>query len=207
MKSALITIFLALFLFSCTKDNTIDVQENDIENTKDYPDINIESGLYNDIELLGKSLEEGKQLTRGEFPPDFLVNNGGENEFSLSDLRGKVVYLEFWRTGCYYCVQAMPRMVDSYKKINNDDFIVITVTTDRSFGVSKNSVAGFINDYDMNEWINLYDGGTTKDAIEYHFKIYGTPQGFLIGKDGKFVQNLHPGNSNFEDIINEELNK
>lgn len=207
MKSALITIFLTLFLVSCTKDNTIDVKEKEIENTKDYPDINIESGLYSDIELLGNSQEEGTQLKNGDFPPDFLVNKGSDNEFSLSDLRGKVVYLEFWRTRCSYCVQAMPKMVDSYKRINNDDLIVITVSTDKFDGVSKNSVADFINDYDMNEWINLYDGSTTKNAIAFHFKIYGTPQGFLIGKDGKFVQNLHPSSSNFEDAINIELNK
>lgn len=207
MKSALITIFITLFLVSCTKDNTIDVQEKEIENTKEYPDINIESGLYSEIEVLGKSLDANNRLTKGDFPPDFLVNKGSDNEFSLSDLRGKVIYIEFWRTRCHYCVEAMPSMVDSYFRINNDDFIVITVSTDKFDGVSKNTVADFINDYKMNEWINLYDGVSSLNIIANHYNNYGTPQGFLIGKDGKFVQSLHPSSNNFEDAINIELNK
>lgn len=207
MKSALITIFLTLFLVSCTKDNTLDVQENEIENTKDYPDIKVKSGLYSEIEILGKSLDANTRLSRGDFPPDFLVNKGGDNEFSLSDLRGKVVYIEFWRTRCHFCVEAMPSMVDSYFRINNDDFIVITVTTDKFDGVTQNTVANFINDYKMNEWINLYDGSTSKTSIANHFNIYGTPQGFLIGRDGKFVQSLHPSSNSFESAINAELAK
>lgn len=206
MKSALFTILITLFLVSCTKDNTINVKETEIENTKEYKDIKVKSGLYSDIKLLGNSIVEGTYLKKGDFPPDFLVNDGGSNEFSLSDLRGKVVYLEFWRTRCYYCVQAMPKFVDNVFNINDEDFIVITVSTDSFDGITFNSVGDFINDYKMNEWINLYDGRSTTNSIAYHYNIPGTPQGYLIGRDGRFVQSLHPSSNSFVTAVRNELN-
>src|SRR5690606_8490507 len=105
MKSALFSILITLLLVSCTKDNTINVKETEIENTKKYKDIKVKSGLYSDIKLLGNSVKVNEYLKKGDFSPDFLVNEGGKNEFSLSNLRGKVVYLEFWRTRCHYCVE------------------------------------------------------------------------------------------------------
>lgn len=206
MKSALLSIFIALLLVSCTKDNTINVKETEIENTKDYKDIKVKSGLYSDIKLLGNSLGDREYLKKGEFPPDFLVNAGGENEFSLSDLRGKVVYLEFWRTKCYYCVESMPKFIENAFSIDDEDFIVITVSTDKFEGVSFNSVGDFINDFKMNEWINLYDGSTSKNSVAYHYNVPGTPQGYLIGRDGRFVQSLHPSSNSFVNAVRNELN-
>lgn len=206
MKSALFSILITLFLVSCTKDNTINVKDTEIENTKDYKDIKVKSGLYSDIKLLGNSIGDQEYLKKGDFPPDFLVNDGGENEFSLSDLRGKVVYIEFWRTRCYYCVAAMPKFVENAFSIKDDDFIVITVSTDKFDGVSFNSVGEFINDYKMNEWINLYDGSTSKNSVASHFNVRGTPQGYLIGRDGRYVQSLHPSSNSFEIAVRNELN-
>ena len=138
MKSALITIFLSMLLVSCTKDNTVVPEEETPK--KVYEDIKIASGLYTDIRLLGKASESF--LRPGDFPPDFLINENRENEFSLSDLRGKVVFLEFWRTGCHLCVQSIPSLVSAYNNINNDDFLVITITTDKTSIIDRLFKAG-----------------------------------------------------------------
>ncbi|MER3330098.1 MAG: TlpA disulfide reductase family protein, partial [Candidatus Kapaibacterium sp.] len=130
-----------------------------------------------------------------------------DNEFSLSDLRGKVVFLEFWRTGCHFCVESIPSLVNSYKNIDNDDFIVITITTDRSLNVSQTKVKEFLERFGMDEWINIYDGNTLSSSIANHYSIIGTPTSYLIGKDGRVVSSLHPENSNFEKTITDELAK
>lgn len=203
MKSALITIFLSILLVSCTKDNTV-VPEEEIPK-KVYEDINVASGLYSNIKVLGEP--SNSYLRPGVFPPDFLINENTDNEFSLSDLRGKVVFLEFWRTGCHFCVQSIPSLVSSYKSIDNDDFIVISITTDRSLNVSQTTVKDFLEKFGMDEWINIYDGNTLSTSIANHYSILGTPTSFLIGKDGKVVGSPHPDNSNFEETINAELAK
>lgn len=203
MKSALITIFLSLLLVSCTKDNTVVPEEQTPK--KVYEDIQVASGLYSNIRVLGQS--SNSFLRSGDFPPDFLINENSDNEFSLSDLRGKVVFLEFWRTGCHFCVESIPSLVDAYKKIENDDFIVITITTDRSLNVSQDRVKEFLEKFGMDEWINIYDGNTLSTSIANHYSILGTPTSYLIGKDGRVVSSLHPDNTNFIDIITNELAK
>jgi len=203
MKSALITIFLSLLLVSCTKDNTVVPEEETPK--KVYEDINVASGLYSNIRVLGQSSESF--LRSGDFPPDFLINENSDNEFSLSDLRGKVVFLEFWRTGCHFCVESIPALVSAYNNIDNDDFIVITITTDRSLNVSQTKVKEFLEKFGMDEWINIYDGNTLSTSIANHYSIVGTPTSYLVGKDGKVVRSLHPESSDFEAIINTELAK
>ena len=203
MKSALITIFLSMLLVSCTKDNTVVPEEETPK--KVYEDINIASSLYTDIRLLGKASESF--LRPGDFPPDFLINENRENEFSLSDLRGKVVFLEFWRTGCHFCVQSIPSLVSAYNNINNDDFLVITITTDKTLNVSQSKVKEFLERFGMDEWINIYDGNTLSTSIANHYSIAGTPTSYLIGKDDKVVGSLHPDNPDFELKIQNELTK
>ncbi|PKL80489.1 MAG: hypothetical protein CVV25_04065 [Ignavibacteriae bacterium HGW-Ignavibacteriae-4] len=203
MKSALITIFISILLVSCTKDNTVVPEEETPK--KVYEDIQVASGLYSNIRVLGQSSDS--YLRPGDFPPDFLINENGDNEFSLSDLRGKVVFLEFWRTGCSFCRESIPSLVSAYSIIDNDDFIVITITTDRSLNVSQSSVKDFLEKFGMDEWINIYDGNTISSSIANHYSIIGTPTSYLIGKDGKVVSSLHPKSSNFEEVINSELAK
>lgn len=193
MKSALITIFISILLVSCTKDNTVVPEEETPK--KVYEDIQVASGLYSNIRVLGQSSES--YLRVGDFPPDFLINEKNENEFSLSDLRGKVVFLEFWRTGCHFCIESIPSLVSAYNTIDNDDFIVITITTDRSLNVSQNRVKEFLTKFGMDEWINIYDGNTLTSSIANHYNLVGTPTSYMIAKDGKIVSRPHPNNDGF----------
>ncbi|MFA7327555.1 MAG: TlpA disulfide reductase family protein [Candidatus Kapaibacterium sp.] len=203
MKSALITIFISILLVSCTKDNTVVPEEETPK--KVYEEIQVASGLYSNIRVLGQSSDS--YLKPGDFPPDFLINEKNENEFSLSDLRGKVVFLEFWRTGCHFCIESIPSLVSAYNTIDNDDFIVITITTDRSLNVSQTKVKEFLTKFSMDEWINIYDGNTLTSSIANHYNLVGTPTSYLIGKDGKIVSRPHPDNSDFIKTINNELAK
>ncbi len=199
MKSALITIFLSILLVSCKNEESVGIPN------KNYGSGEANSGFYTDIKVLGQSAE--KSLAIGEFFPDFLVNDGKEGEFSLSDLRGKVVFLEFWRTDCHFCVEAMPALVDNVNKIENKDFITIMVSLDFRQGNSQEKVKDFLDKFKMNDMVNIYDGRTISTSLATHASNRFTPDSYLISKEGKVVRKLHPESSDFIEVVNTELAK
>lgn len=199
MKSALLTIFVSILLISCKNENVVDTPN------KNYGKGTANPGFYNDIKVLGRAADN--PLATGDFFPDFLVNEGKEDEFSLSDLRGKVVFLEFWRTDCHYCVEAMPTLVGNVNAIKDKNFITIMVSLDQGQGNAQSIVKDFIDKFKMNDMVNIYDGRTISTSLTNHTRVMFTPDSYLIGKDGKIVRRLHPESSDFIDVVNTELAK
>lgn len=200
MKSALISIFVTLLLVSCTKNTT-----NPVEDKKTTEESDNTQGIFTDITVLGSGLNGYLQI--GDFAPDFLINKGKAGEFSLSDLKGKVVYLEFWRTRCHTCVQSMPYLVSATNSIKDKDFVVVAISVDKLESVSLTTVSKFIEDYGMNNWINIYDGNTSSTSITYHYDIFGTPTSYLLDRHGRLVLRLSPDDSNFAEKVKAELAK
>lgn len=56
---------------------------------------------------------------------DFTLKNLEGEDVSLSDFRGKYVFVNFWATWCVYCDLEMPDL--QALSINNDDLVVLAV--------------------------------------------------------------------------------
>ena len=56
---------------------------------------------------------------------DFQMKDLNGNIVSLSDLKGKVVFLNFWATWCPPCIAEMPSIQTLYDKYKNDDEVLI----------------------------------------------------------------------------------
>lgn len=89
--------------------------------------------VQNRDSTFGRELRQGLSkhllIQPGSPAPAFtLVNNEGK-KVSLSDLRGKVVYLDFWGTWCHPCLMEMPASLDLRKKFAGRDvaFVYISV--------------------------------------------------------------------------------
>lgn len=202
MKSVITVALLVILMMSCKQTTNPEI---DNEPAKGFDEISELYGLHNNIDLLSPPAES--RLTTGDLAPDFLVRTEDNIEFSLSDLRGKVVYIEFWRTRCSYCVRAMPGMVEATNSIEDEDFVVIAVSTDATDNVSESRVSEFIDEYNMNNFVNIYDGMSVSTSIGYQYGISGTPTGLLIDREGRIVRLLHPSSATFKNSILEELDK
>lgn len=66
----------------------------------------------------------------GELAPNFRLRDLNGHSVSLSDLRGKVVLLNFWATWCGPCRVEMPAMEELYRTFSRNDFEILAVSTD-----------------------------------------------------------------------------
>ena len=66
----------------------------------------------------------------GEPAPNFQLRDLNGRLVTLSDLRGKVVLLNFWATWCGPCRVEMPAMEQLYQMFQRKDFEILAVSTD-----------------------------------------------------------------------------
>jgi peroxiredoxin len=66
----------------------------------------------------------------GELAPNFQLRDLDGHLVALSDMRGKVVLLNFWATWCGPCRVEMPAMEKLYRTFLRKDFEILAVSTD-----------------------------------------------------------------------------
>ena len=118
-------------------------------------------------------------LGKGKPAPDFTLKTLEGKEVSLSDLRGKVVLVNFWATWCPPCRSEMPLFERVYKKYKDKGFEILAVSTDSSLDPVKK----FVKDYKISFMI-LYDD---KNVVGL-YGVQGLPTSFLIDRDGKIIK-------------------
>ncbi|MEL6135434.1 MAG: TlpA disulfide reductase family protein, partial [Bacteroidota bacterium] len=67
------------------------------------------------------------KLAPGKMAPDFTLPNAKGEPVSLSDYKGKIVYLDFWGTWCYPCIQEIPNALALKEQFDSDDVVFMYV--------------------------------------------------------------------------------
>lgn len=138
-------------------------------------------------------LEELNNALAWEKPAyNFTLPDIRGKRVSLNQFKGKVVFIDFWFTGCTSCLGYYQNAVSKVEKQfeDNSDVVFISISVDGSKRRWINSVyAGKITSPKAPNVINLYAGGDpyNNDVIK-HYKINGYPMPLLIDKDGKIFR-------------------
>lgn len=159
--------------------------------------------IYENLPQPLKEAEEGKGLKIyiyeeliGVGKPfiDFVAKDLSGNDFKLSDLSGKNIYLSFWGTGCPPCRMENKYFSKNFHRIPKELSIV-------SFSIDKDKKSwNDASQKDSVKWINVSDLEGSKGAIKTRYGVQAIPNSFLIDKDGIITKIFYGFNPN-EDLI------
>ena len=122
-------------------------------------------------------------LRVGQVAPDFEIEGAGR----LSDLRGRVVLVDFWATWCVPCLAEMPSVVRVRERFGDRGFQVVGVSIDRAAdGERMREVA---RDKAM-AWPQVHD---PDQAIARRYFVTSIPATFLVGADGRILASYLSG--------------
>lgn len=142
---------------------------------------------------------EPQGVAVGEMAPEWSLEDPDGNDYALSDLRGRVVVMDFWATWCGPCRMAMPGMQKLHEEFKDQPVSVLGINCWES-GDPESFMAGKGLDYGL-----LVNGDNVANA----YGVSGIPTFYVIGKDGKVVHHevgYDPdGEARLREIIKEAL--
>jgi cytochrome c biogenesis protein CcmG, thiol:disulfide interchange protein DsbE len=115
--------------------------------------------------------------------PDFTIRDS-DRSVTLSQLRGKIVVLNFWATWCPPCVEEMPSLVQMQKKLQDKGVTVLAVSVDEDAG----DYHKFLKDHNI-DLFTIREAGqrTATGVIAPVSSRYGTikvPETYIIDRNG-----------------------
>ena len=126
-------------------------------------------------------------LQPGTEAPDFDLTLSDGKRFKLSDQRGKVIWLMFWRAGCQACRVEMPYLSDLYRKYKDKGLLVLGF----DFADEKKIALDFLKENSA-DFPNIIDASepAQKVFLEDYQKLKGmsgVPLNYIIDREGKIV--------------------
>lgn len=168
-----------------------------------YPENVLTKKLDNDIASWEAQLENvakqkeriarygdlNKKIEVGAPAPDIFLDDPNGKEIKLSDLKGKIVLLDFWASWCGPCRKTNPLVVNVYHKYKDKGFTIYSVSLDQ----------------DKEKWLQAIktDGLTWENHVSdlagwesiaaRLYKVNSIPSTFLIDKKGIIrAVRIHP---------------
>ena len=111
--------------------------------------------------------------------PDFTLRDLQGNAVRLQDLRGKVVFLNFWATWCPPCRLEMPTMEQLHKEFSDRGLVVLAV----NFRESLDEVRSFLKQHGLT-FTTLLDEQERAFGL---YRAWSLPTTYLINKEGDIV--------------------
>lgn len=159
------------------------------------------SRLEANLAQLNSAAARGESLTGKAAPELHFLWTSEANAKTLSDLRGKIVVLDFWATWCGACVKAFPEVAKLAERYRGSDVVLLGVT---SFQGAIDGLGGkaidcrgdpekemrLMPDY-MKAWHISWPVVISREpVINADFNIRGIPTTIVIAPDGTIRQSI-----------------
>lgn len=186
----------------------LDVQKVALANLqKTSPEIAMTNDLRKTIpvqEAQIAALLAKQKIKVGQQAPNITMKSPDGKTYSLSDLKGKVVLIDFWASWCGPCRRENPNVVKTYKEYSKKGFEIFSVSLD---GIHPKVLPRLKDQAQIDQQTeaakNKWVAAIEKDGLlwDYHVsdlkhwgslvaKTYGVssiPKTFLLDRDGKIA--------------------
>lgn len=163
---------------------------NNLKNNTNTKDINpskknIGKPTYNILNPKGPSAPE-------------LIQGGiwlNSNPLTLSELKGKVVIIDFWTYSCINCQRTLPYLKKWFATYRNKGLVIIGVhSPEFEFEKSQNNLTQAIKDFEIKYPVMQDNDFSTWRAYDNHF----WPAKYIIDKDG-YIRYTHFGEGAYDE--------
>jgi len=134
--------------------------------------------------------QPGAKPAVGDMAPDISMNDVDDKPFSLSQLKGKYVLIDFWASWCGPCREENPNVVTAYNGFKDKNFTVLGVSLDKN----KQAWIDAIKEDKLN-WKHISDLQYWGSAAVPLYGLDGIPFNVLIDPQGKIIATDLRGNA------------
>jgi peroxiredoxin len=139
------------------------------------------------------------EVSKRQVAPDFSWQDSNGKIVHLSDLKGKVVLIDFWATWCGPCRMTIPHVEAIYNKYKGKNVVVIGVNLDNQG--SRQKVEQFIKE----KGITYLVIGDPNGAVASQYGATSIPRFFFIDKHGRIAKMVVGYDPNMEQTFSEAI--
>lgn len=111
--------------------------------------------------------------------PEFALDDLTGKRVTLKELRGKVVFLNFWATWCPPCIQEMPTMERLHQDLGKDGLVILAI----NFQETRSQVKEFFREHNLTFTALLDRDGKVFEL----YQAWALPMSAIVNKRGKLV--------------------
>lgn len=203
----ILLLTLPLLIFGQSKEeliNQINKQLDQVETIRliqrvggynpDYKEMRV---LFNKLDKKVQKTNEGKIFDRylknlknvsvGKKAPGITQFDIEGNPYSLQDLKGKYVLVDFWASWCPPCRAENPNLVATYAEFKDKNFEILGVSLDKNLENWKKAIKD-----DNLTWKHISDLQHWNNGAAAVYGIKAIPQNVLVDPNGIIIaRNLH----------------
>lgn len=131
--------------------------------------------------------------------PDFKLQGEDGKWYQLSEMRGKVVVINFWATWCPPCRYEMPALENLWQKVKNKNIIILGVNV----GEDADTIFEFTGTYPVSFPLPM----DTDGKVIEQYPIRGLPTTYVINPEGMVTHRAVGSRHWDEDWLIAELEK
>ena len=143
-------------------------------------DISVKSKFSQHETIAKNIITNFTKFLRGTKAPDFKLINQNNKEISLSDFKGKFVYLCFWRTSCTSCLGEM-ELIKNFNGKYGDKIEFISISADKEYMTMYNYVKDKGYDWNILHFKKKWD-------VLKSYDVKAFPLFVLIDKNGDILK-------------------